>query len=317
MRFRFGLVLTLIACTETPVADTTGTEAVPNRCDIENVTTGFAETDDGYVCNDARAPALEGTRCTDPTHCAEVCAFFIRTGPECLNPGCIPVCENRNCGFDPACNRPCGDLAGACPGQQICAPDLGLCENPDCDDPNVDFCRSTACGPAPGCPNTDCGPCTGAATCTAGQCRSPKADCELNVCGPDGIGGSCGTCNAGSCVSGQCISGNERCVKGRSAACRDANGTWDGNACCLSLAQTCVDGFSSQCDDPDEAWTGELCCVDGALCVEGSSSECDDENEHWTGKLCCVTGKTRCTDGPSKTACTAAGGAYTGTRCCE
>lgn len=64
-------------------------------------------------------------------------------------------------------------------------------------------CSGTTCGPD-GCGGS-CGSCSGNQSCIAGNCVCIP-NCRYKTCGPDGCGGSCGSCN-GRCCGSQCVSG--------------------------------------------------------------------------------------------------------------
>ena len=69
----------------------------------------------------------------------------------------------------------------------------------------VPACDSRVCGPD-GCGGS-CGTCATGTCNTAGQCTvaSCVPQCTGKTCGPDGCGGTCGTCASGTCsASGQC-----------------------------------------------------------------------------------------------------------------
>src|SRR5262249_968926 len=56
-----------------------------------------------------------------------------------------------------------------------------------------------SCGPD-GCGGS-CGSCSGGLTCTGGTCVCTP-QCSGKACGPDGCGGTCGTCASGTCNTG-------------------------------------------------------------------------------------------------------------------
>ena len=91
----------------------------------------------------------------------------------------------------------------SCGTGQLCDPADGLCKpNPDA---CVIACTGKVCGPD-GCGGS-CGTCS-TGTCDAtGQCAGTCTPaCIGKVCGSDGCGGSCGTCSTGTCdATGQCL----------------------------------------------------------------------------------------------------------------
>jgi hypothetical protein len=67
-------------------------------------------------------------------------------------------------------------------------------------------CEGLECGPDGD--GGTCGTCPQEFTCTAqGSCSTSVGVCGNKLCGPDGLGGSCGTCDQGeSCTeTGTCI----------------------------------------------------------------------------------------------------------------
>ncbi|MFH1530718.1 MAG: hypothetical protein ABIK09_08325 [Pseudomonadota bacterium] len=110
---------------------------------------------------------------------------------------CEPVCAGLWCGDDG-----CGGSCGSCDPGTFCS--SGACET-DCDA----VCAGKECGNG-GDPDCDCGACAAGFDCVTGACVPCQPDCGVNVCGPDGCGGTCGDCadgawcNEGACVQGEC-----------------------------------------------------------------------------------------------------------------
>jgi hypothetical protein len=109
--------------------------------------------------------------------------------------GCVPNCEDRECGDDD-----CGGTCGLCILPETCG-SYGTCGcTPKCSGKE---CGSDGCG-------GKCGTCSSTATCDSyGQCISNcTPECSGRECGSDGCGGKCGTCSSSyTCDSyGQCIS---------------------------------------------------------------------------------------------------------------
>jgi hypothetical protein len=214
-------------------------------------------------------------------------------GEGAADPGgdCVPDCDSRECGPDPACGTSCG----ACDADMTCTP--------------AGACIFQLCDPGVGC--NDFNPCTFNDRCTDERncVGEPGSDCDDDAgpCGAqrecDGAGGCIVsypsaeiTCNDGDhCTSGDhCLGG--LCVG--ETRCRDDDGcSGPGSVLCLDEATTC--GARRQC-----AGDGEC-----ALSFPPPGTPCDDNdpctsNDHCTGDGSC-TG-TRCYDG---TSCTQAIGA--------
>jgi hypothetical protein len=124
-----------------------------------------------------------------------------------------------------------------------------------------------ACGPD-GCGGT-CGTCAAGQTCDAnGACTGEVCTpaCDGKVCGPDGCEGSCGSCATGqTCDNGQCVNCTPAC---------------DGKTCgpdgCGGTCGTCPTGqvcnAGGTCDVCTPACTGKACGPDGC---GGSCGTCD------------------------------------------
>lgn len=115
----------------------------------------------------------------------------------CKNGKCKPSdpCEGKQCkcGCQDGQCKPCGD---PCEGMNCkCGCEDGVCK--PCGDP----CEGKQC--KCGCENGKCKPCV----CVP--------NCNGRTCGPDGCGGSCGTCRAGQ----KCQLKTGRCKKGKHCDC--------------------------------------------------------------------------------------------------
>jgi len=105
---------------------------------------------------------------------------------------CVPDCQLDD-GGDAECGGDgCGSLCGVCGFGLECKG--GLCEV-EC----LADCAGRECGPDPECFES-CGECDDGFECNpAGNCIpicDPEINCADYECGPDGCGGSCGTCPA-------------------------------------------------------------------------------------------------------------------------
>jgi hypothetical protein len=134
------------------------------------------------------------------------------------------------------------------------------CMNEECCAPN---CTGKQCGPD-GCGGS-CGTCSAPNTCdAAGQCTCVP-NCTGKQCGPDGCGGSCGTCSApNACdASGQCAC-TPRCTGircGESDGCGGQCGCADGKVCCATRSGT------RTCRIPQDEGCGVCGCFIG--CCQG------------------------------------------------
>ena len=142
----------------------------------------------------------------------------------------------------------------------------------------VASCDAKVCGDD-GCGGV-CGTCDAGFACDAGQCVACTADCEGKTCGDDGCGGSCGTCGEGACQLGQCV---VDCVP-------DCAGKVCGDDGCEGTCGACGAGFvceGGQCVDetcvPD--CSGGPCSEDGC---GGTCTGCADGEECSLTDVCAV-----------------------------
>ena len=130
---------------------------------------------------------------------------------------CVPACADKECDDDG-----CGGSCGTCAADEAC--DDGLCEAvciPNCADKD---CGPDGCGGSCGtcadgevcleadlfaiCAEPLCDPACGAnEECVDGACQPIcTPNCADLECGPDGCGGTCGTCEGGEvCADGLCV----------------------------------------------------------------------------------------------------------------
>ena len=180
-------------------------------------------------------------------------------------PTCIPFCLPGSCADD-GCGKPCAcgsglacDGAGKCTACGVCAPGMtcnaadGKCYGADCN-PMTDNATCDASGQI-------LTTCTGDAissTWTSLSCATlgkgwacynnsvitqaaclPPANCAGKACGPDGVGGTCGSCDAGKACSTdfQCID-----VKATCGTCADwaTCGSDKGANVCQGPAWKCI-----------------------------------------------------------------------------
>ncbi len=250
--------------------------------------------------------------CEDGAVVAEPCAPLVcgyddalrRYG--CVPPECTPACAARECGPDG-----CGGLCGTCPVGQVCdgagqcaAPGEGECGDittlGECQGDTLVYCDDDDTLVTVNCAvyGLVCGPATDAAGEPTGwnDCTLPPA-CEpqcaaSGACGPDGCGGSCGTC-----LPGETCDATGRCAVTDPCADMPAGGE-----CAGSLLRYCTASglVTLDCADFDEE-----CVVDavtgGANCQAPCTPNC-------TGRQCGADGcGGLCGTCPAGTSCTAAG----------
>lgn len=201
----------------------------------------------------------------------------------CLEPKTEP-CAEGICPANMECNSEtqtcevlqCGQF-GECPAGSVCDPDQNLC---------------TTCG--------NCGNCSDDSYCALGNiCMTkPETDiCDENnwECGPDGSGGSCGTCPDGEqCIGGKCqesacvplcvgkLCGDNGCG-GECGSCAPAE-FCDEPRYCENCLVDCwfVDCGPSACGNTCLCPDYEI-CSDGQ-CMEGTCQpQCDDKECGWDG----------------------------------
>ena len=200
---------------------------------------------------------------------------------ECSALADMPDCEGKSCG-----NDGCGGSCGVCDDGLACTDDdcatTGQCIHElapgNC---LIDGqCRFTGESPPDNpclacLPETDSAdwsqrvsgwPCGPAKICFGGSCCHPAANCSDKECGPDGCGGSCGTCSAAiPCLDGKC-----QCVK-------NCNGKQCG-----------PDGCGGSCGDCADV-PGGACMPNGTCCAQ----QCVNKECGWDG---CGLGCGSCND---------------------
>ncbi len=176
----------------------------------------------------------------------------------------IANCSGKTCGSDG-----CGGTCGTCPNGKACSP-AGTCvacsSNADCNDNNPctnDSCSSGTCVNTNNSSQVKCsvsfGTCTatGSQTCSGGvygDCTGAtdptKTNCNGKSCGPDGCGGTCGTCTdskicstAGICVCAPSCSGKNCGPDGCGGTCGACTGgtTCSSSGTCVGLS--CAPGY--------------------------------------------------------------------------
>ncbi len=144
------------------------------------------------------------------------------------------------------------------------------CVEAKCCQPN---CEGKLCGDD-GCGGS-CGTCEGAATCQEGKCKcTPK--CEGKACGDDGCGGGCGNCQADqACKEGKCECAGQVC-KGK--CCPAGQVCNKKGACCDPKcgSKTCgPDACGGQCGK----------CAEGEKCVKNQCKGKPGKKKALKGKM--------------------------------
>jgi hypothetical protein len=144
-------------------------------------------------------------------------------------------------------------------------------------------------------------------------------NCALQECGPNGCGGSCGTCGSRrTCVSGTCVCsvtdcGNGLCCPARSPQCcppttQDPEGscTQTGRTCCTSEqgGGACPVERPKCCEATPEnrrglcLLTSEVCCTaqQGGGWCPGTLPQCCPPTTRFPRGTCCAEGRTCCND---------------------
>lgn len=209
-----------------------------------------------FLCNNGKCSCTSNCNVPGESICADndvwVCTQ-VSQDPPCNRLTFSEPCINDAQCVDGKCAQTCGpDTCGGC-----CTDD-GLCKTGD---------SSKLCGLF-GIDCNDCGePPQG---CVGGVCQCiPICDSQAKVCGDDGCGGSCGTCNPAQC-DGYLFTPADDCNEG-----------------------TCVPQASVNCDD-DNVCTEDLCDVESGCSNNALDSDCSDGSACTVGDHCqaglCVAG---------------------------
>jgi hypothetical protein len=306
--------------------------------------------DDGIACVDGNCciPFCEGKNCGDDTcggscgDCGEgtVCMEGVCLTPS-TEPGCVPgegagcggcQCEACVCELDPYCCDTAWDEI--CVGE--CTTECGSCV------PATE-CGNGLCEPGEDCTACaeDC-KCKPGMKCDAGMCIDGDCtpDCEGLVCGGNGCGGSCGTCDNGfKCEAGACVEdictpdceGFDCGDDGCGGSCGDCA---EGEECLMGTCGTpsvscegiCGEGATGGCFCDDLCFENGDCCEDVCdFCadLEGCGEVCVPDCE---GKVCgddgcegscgvCEAGE--CVEGQCVVAAECGNGTVEGDEACE
>ncbi len=240
------------------------------------------------VCQDSGGECRSHADCPSGQHCYQgQCLVCDADSDGAFGPNCSGAdCDDHNGAVHPGAEELCGDgLDNDCDG--VTDPE-SLCQK----------CSGVTCPPGQACdPDTgDCVP-----ICTP--------DCQDRECGPDGCGGSCGTCpqgyycdRTGLCAFGcqdRCNRGDRACAGNAVITCEDTDGDgcveWSVPIACPAGSQ-CQDGQCVGCQ-PD--CTNKECGDDGC---GGSCGECGPEMHCQNGRCVpgcqdeCLWGQSQCLD---------------------
>jgi hypothetical protein len=112
-----------------------------------------------------------------------------------------------------------------------------------------------------------------------GKCPDPTCvcipDCTGRVCGSDGCGGSCGTCDDANVCNGTetCEEATGQCLPGTPLVCSDGNACNGVETC--NPSSGCVPGTPLVCND-GLFCNGTETCNPSSGCVPGTPPNCDD-----------------------------------------
>ncbi len=226
-------------------------ECTTDNCDLINGCKHSAlSCNDNNACNGIET-------CDILTGCKAGSALNCDDGNTCTTDSCNPSsgCMNTLISSCQSCstNNACDDN-NACNGVESCV--SGSCQSGNilnCDDGNA--CTTDSCDKLTGCEHSaisGCGETPSPPPSSSGGCTPNcvnRATGAKKQCGPDGCGGSCGTCLSGkSCdvFSGKCVVG---CIPKSCFELKKECGRWD-NGC----------GLNIPCGD----------CVSGEVCENGT-----------------------------------------------
>lgn len=223
----------------------------------------------GSHCEVVGSTLPDGSACSDTMGTCSCDSSKLVGGACPTGPGNFDACRAGACVanvfWNCACNK-AGDPA-CCPGTTCCGTTGGGC---------VDVLTSAkSCG---GCGNA----CPSGYTCSGGDCvwSACTPNCTGKTCGPDGCGGTCGSCCGTTPVCG--AAGTCQC----SGASCGAGGTCIGGTCCIPscIGRTCgSDGCGGSCGTCSGATP--VCNVDHCEC---NGTSCGGGQVCTSGGGCCT-----------------------------
>jgi hypothetical protein len=262
------------------------------RCDPETCL-GCCSDDDRCL------PGVETNACGQGGAFCVDCSRVDSTCSKGTCAGCIPQCQDKECGSDG-----CGLTCGKCDADEECNP-LGQCHCvPQCKGKCAG--ADDSCGGS--CSDNDCQGC-----CEGVVCRDGNDD---NYCGQSGsaCAGCTATgneCGSGSCIGGQCVGQAKpdglRCQGGQCRAGSCCTGCWDGSACQTGTAVGACGKSGDECNpcSSTEDCTLPICSAgtcSGAHALAGESCStgvCDAIGQCCAG---CFSGS-KCELGDGDNAC--------------
>jgi len=163
---------------------------------------------------------------------------------------CTPDCSGKVCGDDG-----CGGTCGTCNAGETCDAN-GQCQ-----------AGNNACSPSN--PN---GTCEAGKVCKNGHCvddNNCTPDCNGKVCGDDGCGGTCGTCNAG-----ETCNANGQCQASSQPNPGELGGSCDQNTPCVDQDAMCLTASGvSSCYQSCNGANDTSCRQDGAVCMDTGNAQ--------------------------------------------
>ena len=181
-------------------------------------------------CTGGCAGCCAGTMCKVGTSNGE-CG---KNGAACTACSGGKTCQSQACAYkcgDGVCADVGGETQCTCP--EDCESGCACCDGEEC----VDVATDAQCGKDA----EACAACTGQDKCVGGTCVCQPA-CGGKICGPDGCGATCGTCQEGwQCDEGQCVDSATPVWTDPTTGFEWQNPPYDGTKSWSSAKQYCAD----------------------------------------------------------------------------
>ncbi|MFH1532103.1 MAG: hypothetical protein ABIK09_15365 [Pseudomonadota bacterium] len=216
--------------------------------------------EDGDLCNGSLYCDLDGDSgiCDLAPESVPDCDDGIGCSDDLCDPevGCLHLPVDEICGDDIDCTDDFCHLSAGC---------YNMPWGPRCDDGND--CTSDICYNETGCSYTalqntiPCGEPDGWGNCQGGQCSCNPQCAGLN-CGPDGCGGTCGTCQG---ALNECVFGTCECVPDCGSKTCGINGCGGWCGFCDPDAEVC--GPDLFCHCAFEV-CNNFCCTETEACID-------------------------------------------------